>query len=323
MLIGLHDAEFDYMPKKQFPNYSLMKISSYHKKIGDIVEWWNPLKKYDLVYSSKVFSFTKENMYLPDDAIRGGTGYNLFNNLNLEIDNMFPDYSLYPKCGYSLGFITRGCINNCSFCIVRQKEGFIKSYRKWNEIVRQDTDKLVLMDNNILASEYGIDQLEELAQTDYKIDLNQGMDARLVTEGIADILAKIKWIRYIRFSCDQISQLDAIFNVAALLGERGIKPHKIFVYLLVTKDIQNAAYRVDMLKKLKNINIYAQAERNESTGIIPNIVQLEFTNRYIYGRCYKTETWVEYCKRKRFKWDTYNNQFFIIKDSVLKNQISI
>lgn len=75
MRIGLHDAEKSHMKNKTFPNYALMKISAYHKQLGDQVEWWNPLYHYDRVYSSKIFDFTPEDPYLPDCTIKGGTGY--------------------------------------------------------------------------------------------------------------------------------------------------------------------------------------------------------------------------------------------------------
>lgn len=68
MLIGLHDSD-----NTGFPNYALMKISAWHKAQGDIVEWWNPLYfSYDKVYSSKVFTFTPESPYLPENTVRGG-----------------------------------------------------------------------------------------------------------------------------------------------------------------------------------------------------------------------------------------------------------
>jgi hypothetical protein len=215
---------------------------------------------------------------------------------------MFPDYSPYLECDYAIGYITRGCPNFCKWCVVPRKEGDIRPYSDWRNIVRPDTNKLVLIDNNILASDYGISQLAELAATDYKIDLNQGMDGRLVTATVADIIARIKWIRFIRFSCDSTAQIDAILNAAALLAERGVKPYRLFVYLLVTKDLQSADYRVDRLKALHGINIYAQAERNGALGIIPNAAQLEFAQRYVYGRSYKHETWQEYCERKKLSW---------------------
>ena len=298
MKIGLHDSEKEYLKRKTFPNYALMKISAYHKSIGDTVEWWNPLEKYDKVYSSKIFDFTPENPYLPPDTIKGGTGYDIHSVLPDEIEACFPDYSIYPECNYAIGCITRGCPNKCRWCIVPQKEGNLKPYRTWQELVRTDSNKLVLMDNNILACEYGIRQLESLIDSGYQIDLNQGMDARLVTDKIAAILSKIKWIKYIRFSCDTTAQIKAIENAAELLMKYGVKPYKLFIYLLVTADVENAAYRVEQLKKLRGITIYAQAERNERKGIIPNKLQLEFSQRYVYSGKYRKETWQEYCNKR-------------------------
>ena len=298
MRIGLHDSEMDTLKHKTFPNLALMKISAYHKSLGDTVEWWQPLSSYDIVYSSKVFDFTPENPYLPPNTIKGGTGYGLYDELPSEIDSCYPDYSIYPKCDYAIGFITRGCIRQCRWCVVPRKEGKIHSYSKWQDIVRKDTDKVVLMDNNILACDYGISQLEELSHTNYKLDLNQGMDARLVTDEIAKILSQINWIKYIRFSCDTIPQIEHILKTADLLQKHGVKPYRLFIYLLVTSDLENASYRVEQLKKLKGITIYAQAERNERLGIVPNPLQLEFTQRYIYGGKFRTETWEEYTKKR-------------------------
>lgn len=309
MLIGLHDAERDHMPGKSFPNFALMKLSAYHKARGDTTEWWNALNnpQYDMVYSSKVFDFTPENEYLPETTVKGGTGYGLYTELPSEIEGQFPDYSLYPECDYAIGYLTRGCPNHCKWCVVWRKEGNIRPYADWREIVRSDTKKLILMDNNILASDYGISQLKELSETDYRVDLNQGMDARLVTPEIADILASIKWLKHIRFSCDQIPQIDAIQNVAALLVDRGIRPYRLFVYLLVTKDIDDAAYRVERLKEIGSISIYAQAEQNEAKGIRPDAMQKEFANRYVYGKGFRKETWHEYCERHGFSGQIKNS----------------
>ena len=306
MIIGLHDEEKDHMKHKTFPNYALMKISAYHKSKGDIVKWWSPITTsiFDVIYSSKVFDFTPTNPYLPDWAIRGGTGYKdipLNQKLPDNIDKCFPDYSIYPECDYAIGYLTRGCPNKCPWCVVPQKEGKITPYRNWEKIVRPDSKKLVLMDNNILACDFGISQLKSLIGSGYKIDLNQGMDARLVDDDIASILGKLEWIKYIRFSCDSKSQIEPIYRVVNHLGKHGIKPYKIFIYLLVTKDIEDATYRVECLKKISGINIYAQAERNGRKNISPNKMQLEFANRYIYGRCYKSESWPEYLKRHEYK----------------------
>lgn len=296
MKIALHDADADHLKKlNKYPNLALMKISAWHKQHGDLVEWWNPLDEYDRVYSSKVFDFTYENPYLPENTIKGGTGYgDLSKTLPDDVDAMFPDYSIYPECNYAIGFLTRGCPNNCPWCYVPKKEGQLKLYRKWQDIVRRDTNKLVLMDNNILASEYGVDQLRGLIDSNYQIDLNQGMDARLVTPDIANILSRLKWIKYIRFSCDQKQQIKPVCSAIELLQDRGVKPHKIFIYVLVRKDVEDAAYRVECLKKYRNINLYGMPERNETLGIIPNKDQLRFARRYLYSGIYRRVNWRDY-----------------------------
>lgn len=301
--MGIHDADSEHLHKKTFPNYALMKISAYHKQQGDTVDWWIPLLQYDRVYSSKIFDFTPENRYLPSDTVKGGTGYDVYSRLSPEMEGMFPDYSIYPQCDYAIGYITRGCPNHCRWCVVPEKEGAIQPYREWRELVRPDSKKLVLMDNNILASPFGVSQLESLIGSGYRIDLNQGMDARLVTLEIAGILARLDWIRYIRFSCDTPAQVEPIKRACEFLQVRGKRPYNVFVYLLVTKDITDAASRVEQLKEIGPITIYAQAERNETKGIVANAIQLEFAQRYVYGGLYRRETWDKYCKRKKGeKW---------------------
>ena len=118
MRIGLHDSD-----DTGFPNLALMKISAWYKSRGDSVEWWSPLFEYDRVYSSKVFTFTPENPYLPPDTIKGGTGYGIYTELPEEIDAMFPDYTIYPNCHHAIGFLTRGCIRNCPCVLSPKKKG--------------------------------------------------------------------------------------------------------------------------------------------------------------------------------------------------------
>lgn len=298
MKIGIHDAEKEHMKNKTFPNFALMKISAFHKQQGDSVEWWNSLYQYDKVYSSKVFDFTRENQYLPPNTIKGGTGYGIYTDLPREIDCQYPDYSIYPECDYAIGFLTRGCINHCEWCYVPKKEGNIRPYAKWQDVVRTDTKKLVLMDNNIIACDYGISQLEELSCTDFQVDINQGMDIRLVNDDICKILSNIKWLKYIRFSCDSMAQIPYFEKAMALFEKYKIPKSRIFIYTLIRKDLNEADERIRKLCSIyKNFNIFAQPERNEPKGIVPSKAQMNFAQRYIYGRCYKKESWTEYCTR--------------------------
>ena len=56
-----------------------MKLSAYHKSIGDTVEHFMALDRYDLVYASKTFSFTADIdddcIVMADEVRKGGTGY--------------------------------------------------------------------------------------------------------------------------------------------------------------------------------------------------------------------------------------------------------
>ena len=47
------------------------------------------------------------------------------------------------------------------------------------------------MDNNILASNYGLQQIEKIIKLGVKVDFNQGLDARLITDEIARLLARV------------------------------------------------------------------------------------------------------------------------------------
>lgn len=76
MEIGLIDVDNKDKLNDCFPNLALMKLSSYHKKHGDSVQWYDSIemKHYDRVYMSKVFSFTEDFPYYvnADEVIRGG-----------------------------------------------------------------------------------------------------------------------------------------------------------------------------------------------------------------------------------------------------------
>ena len=71
MRIGLIDVD-----GHNYPNLPLMKLSAYHKAKGDYVEWYQPMFSghMDIVYMSKVFSFTPDYEYCidADKIIRGG-----------------------------------------------------------------------------------------------------------------------------------------------------------------------------------------------------------------------------------------------------------
>ena len=231
-----------------YPNLALMKISGYHKLKGDQVEWYNPFNHYDKVYMAKIFSFTEDYQQWitnADHIEKGGTGYDISKVLPSEIDCIVPDYSLYnldDKTAY--GFLTRGCPNKCKWCIVPQKEGKIAPYMDIEEIAVNNRKNIILMDNNVLASEYGLQQIEKIIRLKLRVDFNQGLDARLVTDGVARLLAKVKWIKRIRFGCDTPGQITECERATALIDKYGYKG-EYFFYCILLNDFKESFERIN------------------------------------------------------------------------------
>lgn len=229
-----------------YPNLALMKISAYYKARGDKVEWYNPLCHYDKVYAAKVFSFTQDyGYYINADQIeQGGTGYDIKKVLPVEIDRIIPDYDLYNiDKTLAYGFLTRGCPNRCKWCVVPQKEGSIAPYMDVEEIAHERKN-IILMDNNVLASDYGLLQIEKIIKMKLRVDFNQGLDARLVTDDIAQLLAKVKWIKRVRFGCDTLGQIAECERATTLIDKYGYKG-EYFFYCILLDDFKESFTRVN------------------------------------------------------------------------------
>lgn len=251
-----------------FPNLALMKIAAYHKKRGDAVEWINHFERYDKAYLSKIFTFTPDisTVVQANEIERGGTGYDIGKSLPEEIDNQQPDYSIYPitkwfngKTAY--GFLTRGCVRSCPWCVVPKKEGPIRKYRDIEDVLQGKT-AAVLMDNNILASDCCEDQLGKIARIGCRVDFNQGLDARIIVSQPekAVLLSKIKWLNPIRLACDSNAMMPTVEAAAGLLRGAGCKPNRLFSYVLLT-ELQDSYDRINFLRRL-DIMPFAQPYRD-------------------------------------------------------------
>jgi hypothetical protein len=264
MNIGLLDID-----GHNFPNLALMKISSYHKAIGDNVEFADSLfGEYDIIYKSKVFTWTEDPKYSfkTKTMYLGGTGYSKLQHVFLqdEVEHSCPDYSLY-KCQHAYGFLTRGCIRNCEWCIVPEKEGYIKPHADIDEFI-SDKKSAILMDNNVLAHTHGVKQIEKIIKKGIKIDFNQGLDARLIDDSTAKLLSRVKWLSAIRLACDSPQMMKHIQKAVTLLRWNNCVPSRYFVYILV-KDVDESIERIKFLKGL-SLDIFAQAYRDKENNPI-------------------------------------------------------
>ena len=148
---------------RNFPNLALMKLSAWHKLRGDTVEFADPgAGRYDKVYLSKVFTHTpdcRDEYYC--EVIRGGTGYRDYTTTLPEaVEHTCPDYSLYGV-GEAYGFLTRGCPNRCPWCVVPYKEGAIRPHADIEEFLA-GRKRAVLLDNNVLASAWGLARVDTI-----------------------------------------------------------------------------------------------------------------------------------------------------------------
>lgn len=203
-----------------FPNLPLMKLSTWHKRQGDSVKWYDPLIAWknppDRVYMSKIFTFTQDYPHPVSGAeiIKGGTGYNYPNgkpDLQQEIEHIYPDYSLYPELtkNTAYGFLTRGCPRSCDFCIVENKEG--RQSQKvadlsefWNE-----QRNIVLLDPNFFACREWKELSWQLIDSGAWVDFSQGCDIRMMTEEKISFLQQMK-IKQIHFAWDRYEDKEAI-----------------------------------------------------------------------------------------------------------------
>lgn len=326
--IGLIDVDGHAKKKKWgatiYPNLALCKIARWHKQQGDNVEWALPFFHYDVIYKSKIFNFTPDDLtvYDADEVIKGGTGYDIKSSLPNEIDRLQPDYSIYPYIpnDTAYGFLTRGCPNKCPWCVVPRKEGRIRPYMDCEEIAIEGRNKLVLMDNNILAAgEYAIAQMEKIIAKGYKIDFNQALDARLMTDDFARLLARMKWIdNRIRFGCDTHAQIAECERAMQMINSHGYRG-QYFIYTMIgggDKNFKECYERVHYWwernhairaqHKGNAIYPYAQPYRdpNKVKSKIP-MWQLDLARWVNKKMIFETNDFADFMPRKDFRCDYY------------------
>jgi hypothetical protein len=268
-----------------FPSLPLMKISAYHKARGDSVKLIdNLLERFDIAYCSKSFNLPKiakipklENYPNADRLVMGGTGFAITEAggrevydagkdaaLSREIEHCYPDYGLYPGLtkNTAFGFTTRGCPNDCGFCVVSRKEG-AKSVKvsEPGEFWRGQRN-IKLLDANLLACKEREALIKRLIATKARIDFTQGLDARCVDDDTAELLCKVN-IKMVHFAFDLMKNEAAILRGLSAFRRRfaAVDDRKCRVYILTNYNTSYAEdwYRVRKVMELgyqPDIRIY-------------------------------------------------------------------
>ena len=299
MKIGLIDVD-----GHNFPNIPLMKISAYHKNQGDSVEWYSPLfgERYDIVYMAKVFSFTPDYEYFvnADVIIKGGSGYAIEitdgrenyrkendPQLPQEVEHTYPDYSLYPELtkDAAFGFLTRGCPRGCNFCHVATKEGR-KSYKVADLSEFWKGQKNIhICDPNLIACPDWRELLQQLIDSKALVDINQGIDIRIMTAEKAEMLKKMR-VSTVHFAWDRYEDKELIIpKLKEFKKITGWGARKTSVYVLTNFDttLEQDLERIYTLRDL-NYDPYVMVYNREETksGDPVRLLQRWVNNKIIF-----------------------------------------
>ena len=316
MKIGLIDVD-----GHNFPNLALMKLSAWHKSQGDSVEWYQPMFSghMDKVYMSKVFSFTPDYEYFvdADEIIRGGSGYaitlesgkevynkNLDAPLPDEIEHMYPDYSIYNITDTAYGFLSRGCPRGCSFCHVEAKEGR-KSYKVADLSEFWSGQKnIVLCDPNILACRDWKDLMQQLIDSKAWIDINQGLDIRLMTAEKAEMIKQMK-VKELHFAWDRYQDKDIIVpKLKEFKAITKLDIRKLIVYVLCNYDT-TLEQDLERIYTLRELGYWAYVmlydKEHIPRGHTYKKLQRWVNNRFIFAKCKTFEDYIEGMNRGRIR----------------------
>lgn len=158
-------------------------------------------------------------------------------------DSYRPEFEpgLYIRPG--LTFTTRGCNNQCPWCLVPQREGKIR------EIEIHPGNNI--LDNNILqCSKPHLAKVFAMLRSQHAIHFSGGLDSRLLTESIADGLRSLR-IRQLFFACDTKESIKALENAKHKL--EGFTRNQLRCYVLLgfnNETISDAQERLEAVWEL-------------------------------------------------------------------------
>lgn len=309
------------------PNLALMKISAFNKSCGHYVELvndYNNVNNYDILYISKVFNYTKvpeEILEKPNIKI-GGTGFFFDGGPSLEYkcEHSFPDYQLYNTyvdqqiqngkhvnqfdyyLKYSIGFSTRGCFRKCDFCVNKKYDNAFK-HSPIKEFLDIKRPYICLWDDNFLAFKKWELILDELESVNKPFQFRQGLDIRLVSKHAAKRLSSTKYKGDFIFAFDHIKDKSLIEKKLFLW--RGFTDRTTKLYILCAFESQDELDIINIFERIKVLMTY---------NCIPYLMRYEaFRKSKFYGMYVQLARWCnqpQFFKKKSFREFCEANQYY-------------
>jgi len=222
-------------------NLALMKISAYHKSLGDTVLLNDSSAKPDIRYGSWLFN------RLQDSDVEGGSAVDCTVQLPPEMDTLEPDYDLFG-CDYSLGYTWRDCPRSCSFCVVPKLPKTGKHQSIWTFHNRK-FNKICLLNNNTFSDPDWEDTFEEIWDARLTV-LEHGFDLRYLDDPKVIALKRTKFDRQIHFAWDDIrdeQQVREGLELLRLYKMRGM----VYVLIGYNSSIEEDLYRCQVVNDYK------------------------------------------------------------------------
>lgn len=227
---------------------------------------------------------------------------------------------------YSIGFLTRGCIRHCPFCI-NKLEDRILPYSDLNSFLDNERDEhgrlvrpyIYLWDDNFLAADPEVwrTKLQQLIDTGRPFQFRQGLDERMLAESpygeeMAEMLSRTKYHGDFIFAFDNWQDRPKIEKALKIWKyynpKKGTKFY-LFCGFKQTADNRDKFYR-DIWEIFQRIRVlmqygcvgYIMRHEDYHNSPIPNIyVQIaRWCNQQAF---YKKMSFWEYTYRNQTYWE--------------------
>lgn len=261
------------------------------------------------------------------DMARQMPYYHLYDSyVDMQVEKGFKREKYKDYLQYSIGFLTRGCIRHCPFC-VNKMEKTILPYSELEWFLDKEVDKdgkrvrpfIYLWDDNFLASEYTVWKplLQHLIDNKQPFQFRQGLDERMLAqsphgEEMALMLSKSKYHGDFIFAFDNWRDRELIEKALKIWKhynpKKGTKFY-LFCGFMLTKDSHEKFYK-DVWELFHRIKIIM------SYGCVGYVMRhedyhnYEISNLYIQiarwcnqQAFYKKMSFWEFCYRNQSYWE--------------------
>jgi len=302
------------------PNVALQKLQFYYEQKGNKVIQIKDssllplfIDSYDKIYVSCIFTYNKHFCKKWKGLAEiGGSGYNVSKKLPMKIEKVKPRKNI--------GFTTRGCIRNCSWCIVQQKEGKCRVIGDIYDIWDGKAKIITLLDNNILGLPRQFFKIsKQIKKEKLKVDFNSGFDHRLLTEKIwKEIISLSHWADWggsvegssskIRFAFDDILYKKSVKRALRIMQKNGLKDWQTrwYVYVGIKDTTETVLERINILRNAGQL-VFLMRDRDKKVQD-----NLEFMKIYIWTShiaLFSKETYESSATKSYFsKQEIYGNR---------------